>query len=143
MASIFDVKPDVLIKKAAEELKNHIKMPEWAKYVKTSAGRARTPLNNEWYFHRAASILRKVYLFGPIGTNKLSVKYGGKKVRGHKPEEFKRGSRKIIRSILQQFEKINLVKQDKKGPHKGRVITPKGKSFLDKLSTKMLKEKNA
>ena len=140
MATIFDVKPDELIKKTAEELKKDISMPQWARFAKTSPGKERPPFKNDWYFQRAASILRKVYLLGPIGTNKLSVKYSVKKRRGHKPEEFRRGSRKIIRSILQQLEAKGLIKKEKKGAHHGRIITGKGKSFLDKLSTNILKE---
>ena len=80
------------------------------------------------------NILRKIYKDGPIGTNKLRSKYGSKKNRGHKPERFYLSSGKIIRTILQQLEKAEYVKQDKKGTYCGRVVTPKGKSFLDKLS---------
>ena len=52
---------------------------------------------------------------------------------GHKPGRFYNGSRKIIRTILQQLEEQQLIKQEQKGVHKGRLITPKGKSFLDKI----------
>jgi len=44
MASIYDVNAEKLIKKAAEELKKDIKMPEWAKFVKTGAGKERPPV---------------------------------------------------------------------------------------------------
>jgi ribosomal protein S19E (S16A) len=37
--------------------------------------------------------------------------------------------------MLQQLEKDGLIKYDEKGVHKGRIITPKGKSFLDKMIT--------
>lgn len=134
MTSIFDRKPQELIEKAAESLKKEIAMPEWAKFVKTGRAKERPPVDTEWWYKRAASILRKVYRHGPIGTNKLRSKYGSKKNRGHKPEARYRGSGKIIRVILQQLEKQQLIKQEKKGVHKGRIITPKGKSFLDKIA---------
>ena len=91
-------------------------------------------MDNEWWYKRAAAVLRSVYIKGPIGTSKLRTKYGGKKNRGYKPEKFYRGSGKIIRTVLQQLETSGLIIQQQKGVHKGRVVTPKGKIFLDKLS---------
>lgn len=136
MTSVFDVKAAELIEKAAEELKKieTMKMPEWASFVKTSTARERPPIKPDWWYTRAASILRKVYILDkPIGTNKLKVYYGGRKNRGHKPERMYKGSGKIIRVILQQLEKAEFIKKTEKGVHKGRMITKKGKSFLDKL----------
>jgi len=133
MPSIYDVKPGELISKAAEQLKKDIKMPPWSLFVKTSCGKQNPPEDTDWYYKRAASILRKVYMRGPIGTNKLRVLYGTKKNRGHAREEYREGAGKIIRSILQQLEKAGYVKKEKKGAHAGRIITPKGKSFLDKV----------
>ena len=57
-----------------------------------------------------------------------------KKNRGVQPERTVSGSRKIIRTILQQLEKEGYIAKATKGIHKGRIITGKGKSFLDKLS---------
>ena len=135
MATIQDVNTNELIEKAAEELKktNEIKIPDWAPFVNTGVHKERPPADPEWWYKRAAAVLRKIYLLGPIGVNKLRTYYGGRKDRGSKPEHFYKGSGKILRLILQQLEKEGLVKYDEKGLHKGRVITPKGKSFLDKL----------
>ncbi len=116
----------------AERLKKDkiVEMPEWAKFVKTSIGKERVPEQEDWWYTRAASILRKINLKGPIGVARLSKMYGSKKNRGYKPERFKPGSRKIIRTILQQLEKIGLVKQvDKK--KKGKLITEEGKKYLE------------
>ena len=139
MATIFDVDVNELIKKAASDLKkiDQIKEPIWAKFVKTGAGKERPPIETDWWYARAASVLRKIYLLGPIGVNKLRKKYGGKKNRGHKPEKFYPGSGNIIRKVLQQLEKAEFVKYSEKSVHKGRVITPKGKKFLDKIADEM------
>ena len=53
---IFDVYPNELIEKAAEELKKleAVKAPEWAKFVKTGVHKERAPLDKEWWFKRAA-----------------------------------------------------------------------------------------
>ena len=137
MTSVHDIKPDILIKKAADELmKNELmKKPEWANFVKTSSARERTPIDPNWWYVRAASILRKMYILDrPIGTNRLKSRYGGRKNRGHKPERFYKGSGKIIRVILQQLEKAEYIKAVEKSSHKGRIITGKGKKFLSGLA---------
>ena len=134
MATIYDTNTQELIKKAANALKEKIKAPEWSMFVKTGVAKERPPVDRDWWYMRAASILRKIYLFGPIGTNKLRVKYSSRKNRGYVPEKTFSGSGKIIRVILQQLEKEELLKKAEKGVHKGRIITPKGKSFLDKLA---------
>ncbi len=143
MVSVFDVNANELIEKASAELKKLevMKMPEWAMFVKTSVARERQPAEKDWWYFRAASILRKTYMLDkPIGTNKLKNKYGGRKNRGHKPERFYKGSGKIIRVILQQLEKAEFVKQVEKGVHKGRMITGKGKRFLDKIVKQLFLE---
>ncbi|MFH1399906.1 MAG: 30S ribosomal protein S19e [Nanoarchaeota archaeon] len=117
-------------KQASLRLKGTIQPPEWAAYVKTGTHKDRPPENPDWWYVRAASVLRRVNDTGPIGVAKLRVKYGGRKNRGVKPERFAKGSANIIRTILQQLEEKQLVKQETKGVHKGRVITQKGKKIL-------------
>lgn len=139
MASVYDVDTNELIEKAAVELKSmsDIKPPSWAGFVKTGVHKQRHPERDDWWYVRAAAVLRSVYILGPIGVSKLRTKYGGKKDRGHKTERVYKGSGSIIRKILQQLEKVEFVKQTQVGVHKGRVATPKGKSFLDKLASGM------
>ena len=135
MATIFDVNTQELIKKAAEELKNskEVQMPEWAMFVKTGAGKERPPSNEDWWYQRAASILKKVYVLGPIGVNKLRKKFTTKKNRGHKKERVYRAGGKVTRTILQQLTSEGLIEDKVKDAHKGKVVTAKGKSFMDKL----------
>jgi len=143
MANIFDVPSNELIEKTAVELKkiDVVIAPEWASYVKTGAHKERPPARKDWWHIKAASVLRTICKLGPIGVSKLRTRYGGKKNRGVKPEKFCKASGNILRKILQQLEKAELVKQEKRGNHKGRVITPKGKSFLDKIATQILSTK--
>ena len=136
MVTIYDADATKSIEKLAEVLKQHLKEPEWAKFVKTGAGKERPPAETDWFFKRAAAVLRTVYMRGPIGVQKLRVKYGSKKNRGHNPEKFYKGSGKILRTVLQQLEKAEFVKFKKDGIMKGRVITPKGKSLVDKSAVK-------
>ncbi len=135
--TIYDKNPNEIIEKTAQELEKleEVKAPLWSKFVKTGTHKERPPVQKNWWNIRAASILRKIYLAkGPLGVSKLSKKYGGRKQRGHKKERTYTGSTNIIRKILQQLEKAGLIeKKDIKG-HKGRIITGKGKKFLNKLS---------
>ncbi len=132
MAGMYDKTVSDGIKATAEKLKSDISMPEWAKYVKTGTSRQRKPLQLDWWYLRAASVLRQISLKGPIGVSKLRTKYGGRKNRGHKPQKFFKGGGKIIRDLLQQFEKQGYVTYKKDGVHKGRIITGKAQSLLNK-----------
>lgn len=137
--TIYDVDGTELVEEAAKELQKIevIKPTEWASFVKTGANKERPPARQDWWYVRAASVLRKVRLKGPIGVSKLRTLYGGIKNRGYAPERFRKGSGSIIRKILQQLEKAELIKKDKKGLHKGRVITPKGIKLMDNVAKKL------
>ncbi|MCK5140228.1 MAG: 40S ribosomal protein S19, partial [Thermodesulfovibrionia bacterium] len=105
MATVYDVKPDVLIERVAEDLRNNVKLkrPEWVSFVKTGAHNERMPEDPGWWEIRAASILRKVYTNGPVGVQRLRTAYGGRKNRGVKPEKFCRAGGSILRTILKEF----------------------------------------
>jgi small subunit ribosomal protein S19e len=119
-----------ITKNAAEKLKEYIKMPEWARFVKTGHSKEKPPTSKDWYYIRAASVLRRINQLGPIGVSKLRTKYSSRKNKGVRPEHSYKASGKIIRTILQQFERQGLIKQEQKGAHKGRVITKKGLNVL-------------
>ena len=94
MVSICDVDSKLLIDRVAEGLKSKIKMPSWAIYVKTGVSRQRPPEQKDWFFIRAASILRRIDINGPIGVERLKTYYGGRKRRGHKPAHKKKAGGK-------------------------------------------------
>lgn len=135
--------PREYIERLAEELKKIIKQPEWTPYVKTGMHKERPPMSKDWFYVRTASILRTVALKGPIGVQKLRIKYGGRKNRGVKEEHFYKGSGNIIRKALQELDKAGLTKYAEKNKHKGRIITPKGQSLLDKVMKKNGKNKTS
>ena len=122
-------KPEELIKNAAERMKKieEIKPPEWSGFVKTGVHKERPPQQEDWWYIRSASVLRKIYI-EKSGVSKLRKIYGGRKNKGHKPEHKYKASGAIIRKILQQLEAADFVKKDEK--KKGRIITKKGKDFL-------------
>lgn len=145
MVNIYDVDPGKLIEKLADELKKieSITAPEWAKFAKTGAGKERPPVKKDWWHARAASVMRKVYLVGPVGVSKLRKKYSAKKNRGHKPERVYVGSGNILRKILQQLEKAELLKYVEKGVHKGRIVTSKGEKLLNQAAKNLLEKDSA
>jgi len=130
----------MLIERLAKYLKDNvdaIKPPEWAPYVKTGAHAERAPQNPDWWYIRCASLLRKVYIKGPIGIEHLRSEYGGRKNRGTRPEHTRKGGGAIIRKALQQLEKAGLIETIK---GKGRVITSEGRRLLDSLSADIKEE---
>ena len=135
MASVNDIGPEKANQLLASELKkiDKITPPSWASFVKTGHHKERPPENPDWWFIRAASILKNIYNHGPVGVSKMRSRYGGKKDRGRKPERFTKASGNIIRKIVQQLESAELVKHSIT-QHKGRIIASKGQSLLDKIS---------
>ena len=132
MTTIYDVPADSLINEVAKDLKENKKItpPEWAPFVKTGVHKERRPENPDWWYVRCASILRRIYIDGPVGINSLKSYYGGKKDRGSRVEKFRPGSGALIRGAVQQLETAGYL--EKIG--EGRQVTPKGRSFLDKKS---------
>ena len=140
MTTVYDVPADVLIERVATYFKvnvEEIRPPEWAAYVKTGSHVERPPQNPDWWYIRCASLLRKLYLNGPIGVTRLRKMYGGRKRRGTRPEHFRKAGGSIIRHALQQLEKAGFVtKKDREG----RVLTPRGRSLLDAMAARIKKE---
>ncbi|MEK6817558.1 MAG: 40S ribosomal protein S19 [Nanoarchaeota archaeon] len=126
--------------KLADALKKipEFKEPEWVQFVKSSASKERPIDDLDFWHKRAASILRQIYKKGIVGVSRLRTKYGSRKNRGMRPEKFRRGSGKIIRTILQQADKAGLTEIAKiirgiKSKKPGRQLTSKGKKFLEEI----------
>lgn len=76
----------------------------------------------------AASIARKIYIRGGIGTGEFRKIYGGRKRRGFKPSRSSKASGGLIRNALQQLERLGVVEMDPRG---GRKLTRKGQAEMD------------
>ncbi len=129
----------MLIIRIAEHLKKEGKItpPEWSTYVKTGVHKEKSPTNPDWWYERVAAVLRKVYVKGPIGSSRLAAEFGGKIDRGAKPYHARKGSRSIARHSLKQLEEAGYLQKQNR---KGRVISPSGRSMLDKVSREILNE---
>ncbi len=138
MTTVYDVPADMFINNVAQKLKNDQKTtpPEWASYAKTGAHKELSPDNADWWFVRCASILRRIYIDGPVGVSRLRSFYGGRHRNGVTPVHFSKGSGSIAREALQQLEKAGFVKTQKTG----RIISPQGQAFLDNAANEVKSE---
>ncbi len=128
MVTVYDVTPNKLVAKAAAKLKGMgIAQPAYIGTVKSGAHRQRMPQQKDFWYIRLAAILRNVYVHGNVGVGKLRTHFGGKKVRGVKPEEKRKAGGSMIRKGMQALESAGLIAKKKKG----REITAAGKKLLD------------
>ena len=139
MAKVYDVPADKLIAKLADQLKKDKKIepPAWSPFVKTGSHVQRIPQNKDWWYVRCASLLRKIYLHGPIGVDELKVAYGGRKKIGYNLAHHRNSGGAIIRKALRQLEASGYVV---KLQGKGRVISSEGMKKMDRMSTEIHKD---
>lgn len=137
---IYEIEAQEYNLKLAEALKQipEFKQPEWAEYVKSGPSKERPIEDVDFWYKRSASILRQIYKKNSVGVNRLRTKYGSKKNRGFKPEEFRKASGKIIRVILQQSDKAGLTEIQKpvrgvKSKRPGRILTDNGKKLMESI----------
>jgi small subunit ribosomal protein S19e len=137
MTTVYDVPADLLIRKVAEALKSRqeIKAPAWAAFAKTGVHKELPPEDPDWWYVRSAAVLRRVYVDGPLGVQRMRSFYGGKKDRGSRPNAFRKGSGSVLRKALQQLEACKFVVHDKTG----RRISSEGQSFLDAMALDTVK----
>jgi small subunit ribosomal protein S19e len=93
------------------------------------------PDSLSWWYTRAASIARQVYLHPNTSVGDLRNRYGGRQHNGAAPCHFAKASGKVLRTILHQLEAIEWVRKD--GP--GRVLTAKGQRQLDSIAQEVSK----
>ncbi len=139
MYDAYSVPGGELVERLAEKLKefDEIEPPEWANYVKTGRHKERPPEDPNWWYTRVAAVLRRVYMDGPVGVERLRTYFGGRQDRGSRPERFRKGSGSIVRKALQQLEEAGLVEKTEEG----RVVTPEGRSLVDSVAHEIAKEK--
>ena len=139
MPTVYDVPQEELISRLAEHLRHvsQVAPPIWTAFAKTGSHVMRQPIEKDWWYVRAASLLRKIYLHGPIGLSELESAYGGKKEVSYAVGHHRDAGGSAIRKAIQQLEAAGLVA---KQGRKGRILTGKGVSLVDRMSTEILKE---
>lgn len=115
-----------------------MEVPGYVDLVKTSAGNEMPPQDSEgWFYKRAASVARHIYLRKQVGVGALNKLYGGAINRGMRPNKHADASGSVNRKVLQALEKVGIVEVSPKG---GRRITDDGKRDLDRIAAQTLEE---
>ncbi|KAL2499884.1 40S ribosomal protein S19-3 [Abeliophyllum distichum] len=135
--TVKDVSPHEFVKAYAAHLKRSGKMelPEWTDIVKTGVLKELAPYDPDWYYIRAASMARKIYLRGGLGVGAFRRIYGGSKRNGSRPPHFCKSSGSVARHVLQQLQTMNIIDMDTRG---GRKITSSGRRDLDQVAGRIV-----
>merc|ERR1711966_33450 len=130
--TVKDVPADEFIKACAEYLKRQPKfdVPKYHDIVKTGVIKELAPYDEDWFYVRAASVARKVYLRKGTGVGALKKWYGGSSGthRGTRKGHFITASGAIIRKAMYELEKLE------KTANGGREITSKGRAEMDRIA---------
>jgi small subunit ribosomal protein S19e len=131
--TVRDIAAKDFIEAYAEHLKNSDKfeLPVWADTVKTATFKELAPYGDDWYYIRAASVARKVYLRPGVGVGTLRKWYGGNFRNGTRSEHFRKANAGIIRSVLLQLENMKVTEKTEGG---GRRMTRVGQQDLDRIA---------
>ena len=140
-ATVRDVSAQDFVKAYAQHLKRQgkIELPKWVDYQKTGVFKELSPTDPDWYYIRAASIARKVYLRKGTGVGALQKVYGGRYRNGCRKEHFRKASPGVIRNVLAALEALKVVEKVPKG--KGRQITRLGQQDLDRIAGQLVRSK--
>ena len=140
MTTPHDVPAAKFIERLAKYLRENVEQvqpPAWAAVAKTGSHTEKQPQDADWWYKRAASVMRKVYVHGPVGLEKLRSDYGGRKGFSVKPNHASKGGGSNIRKILQQLEAAGFVQTARP---QGRIMSPKGRKLMQEVSQDLQKE---
>merc|ERR1712137_599765 len=132
--SVRDVDAQAFIDAYSAFLKRQGKLsiPGWVDTVKTGPAKELPPQSSDWFYVRAASVARHVYLRKTAGVGRLRKVHGSTRNRGSRPSHHVDASGIIDRKVMQALEKIGVLEQDEdKG---GRRITQSGQRDLDRIA---------
>lgn len=131
--TVKDVNQQEFVRALAAFLKKSgkLKVPEWVDTVKLAKHKELAPYDENWFYTRAASTARHLYLRGGAGVGSMTKIYGGRQRNGVRPSHFSRGSKSVARRVLQALEGLKMVEKDQDG---GRKLTPQGQRDLDRIA---------
>ncbi|MDP2437923.1 MAG: 40S ribosomal protein S19 [archaeon] len=131
--TVKDVNPDAFVKAYAAHLKKSgtLELPKWVDLVKTGPHRENAPIDPDWYYIRAASVARRIYIRGGTGVGALTGVYGAASKGGVRCSHHQKAARGVIRSVIKQLEAQGILRASPKG---GRSISSKGRKELDLIA---------
>jgi small subunit ribosomal protein S19e len=113
-----------------------LEVPAWVDIVKTASYKELAPYDPDWFYTRAASVARHIYLRQSVGVGALQKVHGGRKNRGTRPGRHYDGSGSVDRKVVQALQKIGVVRLNKKKG--GRTVTRIGRRDLDRIAGEAL-----
>ncbi|XP_063139959.1 small ribosomal subunit protein eS19 isoform X2 [Rattus norvegicus] len=115
--TVKDVNQQEFVRALAAFLKKSgkLKVPEWVDTVKLAKHKELAPYDENWFYTRAASTARHLYLRGGAGVGSMTKIYGGRQRNGVRPSHFSRGSKSVARRVLQALEGLKMVEKDQDG----------------------------
>uniref|UniRef100_A0A8D0HH93 Ribosomal protein S19 n=1 Tax=Sphenodon punctatus TaxID=8508 RepID=A0A8D0HH93_SPHPU len=118
--TVKDVNQQEFVRALAAFLKKSgkLKVPDWVDTVKLAKHKELAPYDENWFYTRAASTARHLYLRGGAGVGSMTKIYGGR-------------SKSVARRVLQALEGLKMVEKDQDG---GRKLTPQGQRDLDRIA---------
>ncbi len=141
MTTLYDVPAEDLIEAVAEKIESELEEPEWLEFTKTGPAREFPPEQADFWSRRAASLLRKVAVDGPVGVERLRTAYGdatnGSTRYRVRPNHKRDGSGNVIRTALQQLEDAGYIETSEA---RGRSVSGEGRALLDDTAAEVLEE---
>ncbi|KAI1886307.1 hypothetical protein AGOR_G00212650 [Albula goreensis] len=115
--TVKDVNQQEFVRALAAFLKKSgkLKVPDWVDTVKLAKHKELAPCDENWFYTRAASTVRHLYL----------------REERRLPRHFSCGSKNVARKVLQALEGLKMVEKD---PNGGRRLTPQGQRDLDRIA---------
>ena len=117
---------------------NHFCNIQYNEFVKCSYANELSPLDPDWFFVKAAAIIRQVYKSKSktLGIGSLKVQFGKRQRRGVNTNVRSNAGGKIIRDIVRQLKSISYVENyaSTDGVTMGLLVTRTGKAQLDKIA---------
>nr|XP_031312893.1 40S ribosomal protein S19 isoform X1 [Camelus dromedarius] len=122
--TVKDVNQQEFVRALAAFLKKSgkLKVPEWVDTVKLAKHKELAPYDENWFYTRAASTARHLYLRGGAGVGSMTKIYGGRQRNGVMPSHFSRGSKSVARRVLQALEGLKMVEKDQDGQRRARSV---------------------
>ncbi|XP_041373713.1 40S ribosomal protein S19-like [Gigantopelta aegis] len=139
--SVKDVNQHEFTKALAAFLKKSgkMKIPDWVDIVKLGIFKELAPYDEDWFYIRAASVCRHMYIRSPVGVGSLTKIYGANKSNGTCPSHYHRSSPSVARKVLQSLEGLKLIEKDPNNG--GRKLTSQGRRDLDRIASQIKSKK--
>jgi small subunit ribosomal protein S19e len=135
-----DVPASELIEKLATYLRENVDAvtpPPWTVAAKTGTHVGKQPQKPDWWYTRCAAILRKIYVHGPTGIERLRAEFGGGKRHGSMPRHASKAGGSTVRKAMRQLEAAGLIEPAKP---QGRRLSKEGRKLLQELAEEVGKE---